>query len=480
MRLRSIQRIVAELLTLFGLSMLAPALVAWIYDEATLQVFLSMCAALLALGAALWLPVRARRDDLRLRDGFLLVAVMWGSVSLCGAVPFLFSPGLAPVDAVFESVSGLTTTGATVIDGLDDLPRSTLFYRHQLQWLGGMGIIVLAVAVLPMLGIGGMQIYRAMTPGPMKFNKLTPRIIESARALSYIYLGLTVVCALLYWLVGMTVFDAVGHAMSTLALGGFSSHDANFAYFDSAAIEGVAVIFMLLAGTNYILHFLAWRRASMQPYRENAELRAYGVAIAAMIVIVSLSLYLTGVEDIDGAARHGVFQAVSISTTAGFSTVPYQSWPLFLPVLLIMASFIGGCAGSTGGGLKVVRVLLLLKQGAREIRRLIHPDGVFSVKIGNRHMAPDVIDSVWGFFALYMSCFCLMTIMLAMAGLDPVTAFSAVAACMNNLGPGLGAVAHGYAGLGDFAKWTLCVAMLIGRLEVFTLLILLMPEFWRK
>ena len=480
MQFRAIQRIVGLLLALFSLAMLPPAAVAWALGEPTPRIFLATFAAALATGLALWLPVRAQRMELRLRDGFLVVVASWAALSLFGAVPFLFSPGLSTVDALFESVSGLTTTGATVITALDELPRSTLLYRQQLQWLGGMGVIVLAVAVLPMLGIGGMQIYRAGTPGPMKYNKLTPRMVESARALSYIYLGLTVACAAAYWMAGMGAFDAAAHALSTVALGGFSTHDANFAYFDSPAIEAVAVVFILIGGANFALHFLAWRGASLQPYRESSELRTYLIALIAITLVVGACLYLTTPIGPGEAARHGVFQAVSIGTTAGFTTAGYHLWPSFLPVLLIMASFMGGCAGSTGGGLKVIRVLLLMKQGAREIRRLIHPNAFFSVKVDGRVMEPDVIDAVWGFFSLYMTCFCAMVVVLAVTGIDLVTAFSAVAACINNLGPGLGEVAYDYAGLDGFAKGILCAAMLIGRLEIFTLLILLMPGFWRK
>lgn len=480
MQLRVLQRIVALLLALFSISLLAPAAIAWALGEPTLRVFLFSAVGTLAVSLALWLPVRSHHAELRLRDGFLVVVISWLTLALFGSVPFLFTPGLDFVDALFESVSGLTTTGATVITGLDGLPRSTLFYRQMLQWLGGMGVIVLAVAVLPMLAIGGMQVYRALTPGPMKFNRLTARIVESARGLWYLYLGLTVACAAAYWMAGMSAFDAVAHGMSTVSLGGFSTHDDSFGHFEDPVIEAVAVVFMLIAGINFAWHFLAWRRASLQPYRDSQELRAYGIVLAAVTGIVIVGLYMSGFTDPNEAARHGVFQAVSIGVTAGFTTTEYHLWPSFLPLLLIMASFIGGCAGSTGGGLKVIRVLLLMKQGGREIRRLIHPSAAFSVRVGNRHIGIDVIDSVWGYFSLYMTCFCAMTLLLAIAGIDLVTAFSAVAACINNLGPGLGEVAYDYTGIGDFAKLTLCAAMLIGRLEVFTLLVLFTPGFWRK
>lgn len=481
MQLRAIQRIAGVMLVIFSLTMLPPAAIAWINQDHTIQAFLFGFFLALVAGALLWLPVRNHAAELRLRDGFVVVVMMWVMLALVGAVPFLYSPGLSPTDAVFESLSGLTTTGATVITGIDGLPSSVQYYRQQLQWLGGMGIIVLAVAVLPMLGVGGMQLYRAESPGPIKDNKLTPRITETAKALWYIYLGLTVSCAAAYWMAGMSAFDAIAHSFSTVSLGGFSTHDDSFGYFDNGLIELVAVVFMLLAGANFALHFLGWRRVSLRPYLEDAEFRAYLINLTAVMLITVAYLYLNNVfAGIGTNVHHGLFQAVSIATTAGFTTAEYSAWPAFLTLMLLMASFIGGCAGSTGGGLKVVRILLLVKQGLREIRRLIHPNAWFTVKIGNKSMSGDVIDAVWGFFSLYIACFSIMALALGASGLDLVTAFSAVAACINNLGPGLGAVAVNYAEINDFAKWVLCLAMLLGRLEIFTLLVLFMPGFWRK
>ncbi|MDX9739675.1 MAG: potassium transporter TrkG [Gammaproteobacteria bacterium] len=479
MQLRAIQYIVFLGLTLFSLSMMPPAVIALAQGEDTGFVFLACGLVLAAIGVGGWLPVRNRPVELRLRDGFLVVVALWGAIGLAGMVPFLFTPGLAPMDALFESVSGLTTTGATVIPGLDELPRSTLFYRQQLQWIGGMGVIVLAAAIMPMLGIGGMQLYRAWTPGPMKYNKLSARLAQSARGLWYVYLGFTVACALGYWLAGMTLFDAVAHAMSTVSLGGFSTHDANFAWFGSPAIEAVAVAFMLLAGVNFALHFLVWRGGTLRPYRESAELKAYLLFLAFVASLTVLSLAMTAFE-FTYAARHGIFAAVSMMVTAGFTSTDHHLWPLFVPLLLLMASFVGGCAGSPAGGLKVFRVLLLMKQVGREVRRLVHPNAAFFIRIGNQDANAEVIDAVWGYFSLYMFSFVAMTVVLNMSGMDMVTAFSAVAACINNLGPGLGEVAHDYAELDGGAKAILCAAMLIGRLEIFTLLLLLTPGFWRK
>jgi trk system potassium uptake protein TrkH len=479
MRLRAIQRIVGLLLTLFSLSMLPALLIAWANTETALPGFLWSFGAALGGGLSLWLPVHSRHVELRLRDGFLVVVLAWVVLALFGAIPFLYSPGLSYVDAVFESLSGLTTTGATVISGLDALPRSVLYYRQQLQWLGGMGIIVLAVAILPMLGVGGMQLLRAETPGPMKDNRLTPRITETARALWYIYLGLTVLCAGAYWVTGMSLFDAVGHSFSTVSIGGFSTHDASLGYYNSAMIEMVAIFFMLVSGANFALHFMAWRGASIEPYLRDSEFRTYITLLGVLAAITVVYLYFSGTGALT-ALRHGVFQTVSIATTAGFTTGDYQRWPAFLPALLLMSSFIGGCAGSAGGGLKVVRVLLLMRQGAREIKRLVHPSGYYVVKIGNKALSGEVVDAVWGFFALYVVCFCGMTLLLAATGIDLVTAFSAVAACINNMGVGLDAVGMTFEGLNTMSKWVLCLAMLLGRLEMFTLLVLFMPGFWRR
>ena len=364
--------------------------------------------------------------------------------------------------------------------GLDFLPRSILYYRQQLQWFGGMGIIVLAVAVLPMLGVGGMQLYGAETPGPVKDTKLTPRITETAKALWYVYLAFTILCMLGYWAAGMTLFDAICHAFSTVAIGGFSTHDLSIGYFGSTAIDLVGIFFMVLAGVNFSLHFFAWRNVSISHYRQDPEFRAYifVLLMVSAIVIVSLSLFGT-YSDWNATFINGLFQSVSIATTTGFTTANYAAWPGALPVLLIFASFVGGCAGSTGGGIKVIRWLLIAKQGAREIVRLVHPSAEIPVKLGNSAVPFRVVDAVWGFFSVYVVVYGFMLLAMMATGLDQVTAFSAVAATLNNLGPGLGEVAAGFMTLSDTAKWIAIVGMLLGRLEIFTLLVLVTPTFWR-
>jgi len=433
-------------------------------------------------GLVIWFPLRNSRKDLRLRDGFLIVALFWTVLGTFGALPLYFAdaPVMSFTDAVFESMSGLTTTGATVITGIDSLPKSILYYRQQLQWLGGMGIIVLAVAILPMLGVGGMQLYRAETPGPVKDTKLTPRITETAKALWYVYLAFTILCMAGYMVAGMDWFDALCHAFSTVAIGGFSTHDLSIGHFDSTAINIVTIAFMFLAGINFSLHFFAWRNISVRHYMQDPEFRAYGFILLILSAVVVVSLFWNDTyTDAQKGVIDGVFQAVSIATTTGFTTANYAAWPGALPVLLIFASFIGGCAGSTAGGIKVIRWLLIAKQGMREIARLVHPSAEIPVKIGNKAVPFRVVDAVWGFFSVYVVFFSVMFILMMATGLDQVTAFSAVAAALNNLGPGLGEVAAGFMTVPDPAKWIAVIGMLLGRLEIFTLLVLVTPTFWR-
>ncbi len=468
---------------LFSFTLLPPVLIDFIYQEDAGAAFLESFMALLLTGFFLWLPVKNSKTDLRLRDGFIVVVLFWFILSLSGMLPLLLYDQLeiSVTDAFFESVSGLTTTGATVLTHLDGMPHSILFYRQELQWLGGMGIIVLAVAVLPMLGIGGMQLYKAETPGPIKDNKLTPRITETAKALWYIYLTLTIACTAAYWLAGMNLFDAVAHSFSTVAIGGFSTHDASLGYFDSPAIKIVAIVFMFLGGVNFALHFVAFRNWNVKAYFQDTEFKVYlQVLLLVSFIVVSYLHFTETTESFGESFLAGVFHVVSIATTTGFTATEFHLWPGFLPVLLLFTSFIGGCAGSTGGGMKVIRVTLILKQGMRELQRLIHPKAVILVKIGKKPVADTVIDAVWGFFAIYVAVFVIMMLLLMASGLDQITSFSAVAATLNNLGPGLGDVAANYAGINDFAKWVLSFGMLLGRLEIFTLLVLLTPAFWRK
>ena len=480
MHLAVILRVTGILLMLFSTTMALPVIVALIYDESTFTFGLTFIITLLS-GLFLTFFSRGGRD-LRSGDGFLVTVLFYLGLGLFGSLPIYLAESINAsfTDAAFESLSALTTTGATVIHGLDDLPRSILFYRQLLQWMGGMGIIVLAVAILPLLGIGGMQLYRAESPGPVKDSKLTPRIKETAKALWYLYLGLTIACAASYYLAGMSVFDAICHSFSTVAIGGFSTHDASIGFFDNARIEAVAIVFMIFSGINFGLHFGVLKRRNPMLYFRDPEVRLYLIALLGVAVIVCAVL-VQHPGATDSPFRDGVFQAVSIATTTGYTTSNFSLWPSVAPILLLLAAFAGGCAGSTAGGIKIIRVHLLYLQGMREIKRLIHPNGVFPIKLG-LHKVPDrVIEAVWGFFSVYVIVFLTMlTVLMLLADIDFITAFSAVGACLNNLGPGLGEVALNYADLPAAAKWMLVFAMLLGRLEIFTLLVLFTPEFWRR
>ncbi len=475
-----IVRVIGILLTLFSLTMLTPIPFALWFGEDTWSTFAIAFAITAAVGAALWLPFN-KAGDLRARDGFMTTSLFYVGLGLFGALPFFLSenPYTSFTDAAFESISGLTTTGATVLVGLDELPKSILFYRQQLQWLGGMGFIVLGVAILPMLGIGGMQLYRAEAPGPGKDNKLTPRIKETAKALWYIYLALTTACAVAFWLGGMDWFDAIAHAFSTVAIGGYSTHDQSIGYFDSVTIEAICVGFMILSGINFALHFSVWTRRNPLLYLRDPEVRFYLATLFLVGSLIIWALVAAGDVELGDAFRRGIFQTVSVATTTGFTTDNFSVWPTFAPVLLILAAVAGGCAGSTAGGLKVMRVLLIYLQGIRELKRLIHPNAVFRVKLGHDVVPDRVIDAVWGFFCVYVMMFLLFWIVTMGLGLDFMTAFSATAASLNNLGPGLGDVALNYASLSDATKWVLMLAMIMGRLEIFTVLVLLTPSFWK-
>ncbi len=473
------------LIALFSLTMLPPVFVASLYDGKGGGDFLAAFIVTLLIGLLLWAPNRGWKKELKVREGFVIVVLFWATLGSVGAIPFLMSSSIDMnmAAAFFESFSGLTTTGATVIENLDGLPKSIIFYRQMLQWFGGMGIIVLAVAVLPMLGIGGMQLYRAETPGPVKDSKMTPRIAETAKALWYVYLCLTVACMLAFWLAGMSLFDALGHSFSTVSIGGFSTHDASIGYFDSHLINFITVIFLLISGINYALHFTAFsaKKFSLDIYREDPEVRAF-IFIQVLLTTICFTMLMNHhvYDSIETAFSQALFQAVSISTTAGFTTTSFADWPLFLPVLLVISSFIGGCAGSTGGGLKVIRVLLLNLQGLRELKRLVHPKAVYKIKIGDKALPDRVVEAVWGFFSTYALVFIVCMLALLMTGMDELSSFSATAAMLNNLGPGLGVVALHFNEVADSSKWIMILAMLFGRLEIFTLLVLFTPVFWKN
>ena len=475
-------RILGTLLMLFSFAQIFPGFLAYFFEERDFVYnFVVTGFVTFLIGCFLFFLASEKNGDLRTKDGFIITIFFWTVLGFFGSIPFYLAEleGVSYIDSLFESISGLTTTGATVLVGLDDMPKSLLFYRQLLQWLGGMGIIVLAVAVLPLLGVGGMQLYKAETPGPLKDSKLTPRITETAKALWFVYLSMTISCSVLYKYFGMSWFDAVCHAFSTISIGGFSTHDDSFAFFANSGLRWTAIIFMVISGINFALHYLAWTKKRLFHYFYDSEVKLYLSLLTSTALITYLTLYFS--ENIyDEMVVDSVFQAVSIGTTTGFLTSNYSNWPLFVPIMLLIAAFIGACAGSTGGGIKVIRALILIRQGSSEITKLIHPNAVVTIKFGRKSLDPRVSESVWGFFAVYVATFLIILMFLLSQSNDFLTAFSAVGATLNNLGPGLGAVSENYKEITDGSKLALCIAMLLGRLEIFTLLLLFTPAFWRN
>ena len=482
MRFPYTTKILGTLLMLFSVAQVIPGFLAYFFEEKEFVYnFIFTGFITFLIGCFLFFLASDKNGDLRTKDGFIITIFFWTVLGFFGSIPFYLAnlEGVSYIDSLFESISGLTTTGATVLVGLDEMPRSLLFYRQLLQWLGGMGIIVLAVAVLPLLGVGGMQLYKAETPGPLKDSKLTPRITETAKALWFVYVTMTVACSILYKYFGMNWFDAVSHAFSTISIGGFSTHDQNFAFFDNSALRWTAIVFMVISGVNFALHYLAWTKRRVFHYFYDSEVKLYLSLLATTALITYLTLYYSG--NIYGdMIVDSAFQAVSIGTTTGFLTSNYSNWPLFVPIMLLIAAFIGACAGSTGGGIKVIRALILIRQGSSEITKLIHPNAVVTIKFGKKSLDPRVSESVWGFFAVYVATFLFILMILLSQNNDFLTAFSAVGATLNNLGPGLGAVSENYQEISDISKAALCLAKLLGRLEIFTLLLLFTPSFWRN
>ena len=475
-------RILGTLLMIFSFAQFIPGFLAYFLGEKDfIYNFITTGFVTFLIGSFLFFLASEKNGELRTKDGFIITIFFWTVLGFFGSIPFYLAnlEGVTYIDSLFESISGLTTTGATVFVGLDEMPKSLLFYRQLLQWLGGMGIIVLAVAVLPLLGVGGMQLYKAETPGPLKDSKLTPRITETAKALWFVYLSMTVSCTILYKYFGMNWFDAICHAFSTISIGGFSTHDDSFAFFESSGLRWTAIVFMVVSGVNFALHYLAWSKKRLLHYFYDSEVKLYLSLLLSTALITYLTLYASD-NIYDEMIVDSVFQAVSIGTTTGFLTSNYSSWPLFVPIMLLIAAFIGACAGSTGGGIKVIRALILLRQGSSEITKLIHPNAVVTIKFGKKTLDPKVSESVWGFFAVYVATFLLILMFLLSQNNDFLTSFSAVGATLNNLGPGLGSVSENYKDMTDISKLVLCISMLLGRLEIFTLLLIFTPAFWRN
>jgi len=482
MRFFPVAKVLGILLMIFSGSMLPPIAVSLYFKDGSMMSFLASFVITFSCGLLLWLPFRSRHRDLKVRDGFLVVVLFWTVLSAFAAIPMMliFFPKFTFVNAVFESVSGLTTTGATVLAHLSHLPKALLYYRQQLHLLGGMGIIVLAVAILPMLGVGGMQMYRAETVGPIKTTKLRPRMAETAKALWYIYAGLVVLCALSYWWAGMSLFDAIGESFSTLSTGGFSTHDSSFAYYHSTAIDLIAVFFMLAGATNFALHFNFLRQRRLSVYYKDAELKTYFTLLAIVTVIIFITLVTYHRYDHGHSIINALFTVVSVATTTGFTTSNFSLWPTFVPYLLMVMALLGGCGASTSGGIKVIRGLLLKEQGKRELKRLVHPQAVISIKIGNTILPEQVIQSIWAFVSVFIALFIVLLMGLLATGLDLKTAFGALASCLANTGASIGSVANNYDHIPGTSKWILIFAMIAGRLEIFTLLVLFTPDYWRR
>ena len=479
----SVANVLGRLLMVFGLTYALPIVCALVYRDGTLLTFVVSLAACLAVGGALTLATRRFQTELKSRDGFILVSLAWILISAIATVPLMLHQQLSFTDAFFEMMSGLTTTGATVMVGLDTLEPSINLWRHAISWLGGMGIIVLALAILPMLGVGGMQLFRAEVPGPIKDTKLTARIADTAALLWVIYVVLTLACILALRFAGMSWFDAICHAFVALSLSGFSTRDASIGAFDSPAIEAVLIAFMVMAALNFTTHFTAWRERSFRPYWRDAEAKAVLVVLFASCVGCAAYLWLNDVyANYWTSLRYVSFNLVSIATDCGFVNTDYAQWPIFVPLWMLFLSSLTASSGSTGGGIKMIRTLILVSQSRRELTRLLHPALAAPVAVGGVAIPNSVVVAILGFIFLYFMSIVAMTFLLIFGGLDFISAFTAVMACINNAGPGLGQVgpATNYGSLTDYETWVLSFTMLLGRLEVFSLLVLFTPQFWRK
>ena len=474
-----INKIIGIMLMMFAGTLMIPIVTSLLFSDGNFQTFIVSLLVFFIIGALLYFPnSKIKSSDIKSKEGFLIVVLFWLILSLFGSLPFILDKDLSLsfVDALFESISGWTTTGATIIDDLENLSPSILIYRQMLQWLGGMGIVILALAILPMLGVGGMQLYKAESTGPIKDNKISPRIAETAKSLWRVYIGLTTVCALLYFFAGMSIFDSVAHSFSTIAIGGFSTYNDSIGHFNSPIIEFVCIIFMLLAALNFILHFLAVKSGSIATYFKDTEVRSFTFII---IIFLSLIYVFHLVNNSDIPLRHIIFQLISFITTSGFTSTSYESWPSFIVFTLLLVSFFGACAGSTGGGIKIIRVVLVLKLLKKGLLRTLHPTAQVPVKINDQAISDEVASNIYDFIVFYILSYMILSFLLLIFGNDIATSFSSVASCLNNLGPAIGDAVNSYSSLSTSSKYVLSFTMILGRLEIYTLLIILTPYFWK-
>ncbi|MHA7847230.1 TrkH family potassium uptake protein [Serratia sp. D1N4] len=470
------------LVLLYSLSMLPPIIMALIYKENSLFSFFYTLIIASLLGGACWQASRQKKVQLRTQDGFLIIVLFWIFFSLISALPLWLDDTLniSLTDAIFEGVSGITTTGASVLNDISDVPKSILYYRAQLNFIGGLGVIVLAVAILPLLGIGGTKLYKSETPGPFKEERLTPRLADTAKSLWSIYMLLGLLCVLAFRLAGMQWFDALCHALSTVSLGGFSTRNESLGFFDSSAVEMVGGIFSILAAVSFTLYFVAAQRRSLKPLYQNPELRFFLLALAIVMALVCLQLFSSKMYGVKDAFVHGFLLTSSMMTDNGLATADYAKLPSHTVIILLASSFFGGCVGSTCGGIKALRFLIMYKQSRREIHQMLHPNAVYTIKVGNTPIQDRVLRSVWSFFFLYIFFSCFFIWALNLMGYDLMTSFATVAACINNMGLGFGETAAGFGTLSSPAKWLMCAAMLFGRLEIYPILILCSRTFWRS
>ncbi|MBO5658395.1 MAG: TrkH family potassium uptake protein [Duodenibacillus sp.] len=475
--------ITGAVLTAFAVIMLLPLTLAVVNDEPSVTGFGYGAFVTFIVGVFLFFLTNKNKRELVARDGFLLATIIWACIPLFASIPLYVSlPGLSFTHAYFEAISGTTTTCATVLTGLDTLPQSINFWRCFLSWIGGMGILVLAVAILPLLGVGGAQIFKAEASGPMKDSKLTPRIADTAKGLWWIYLTLTVACVLAYIIAGMSVFDALLHAFTTVSLGGFSSHDASFGYWNSDTIECVAIFFMFICGASFSLHFVALRKRSVIPYLHNVEFLCWlGICVVAVSTVTLILWDSAYYSSWDVALRHAAFNVISTISTTGFSTSDYNLWPIATPILMLACACFSTCGGSTGGGIKMLRSIILLKQTLREFTLLLHPKAVVPLSIGGGSISNRVVSQAVAYSQLWIVLILLGAIVMMATGLDLVTATSAIIACLTNTGPGLGVVGPTgtFAQLSDFQLWLCSFCMLVGRLEMMTVFVLFTRAFWR-
>lgn len=482
MHVRRVFRLIGFLVFFLGLSMVVPVLVSLLYrDGSTWALGYAM---VFTCSAGLLMAVASRKEEathLSHRDGVAIVTFGWLAAGAVGAVPFILSGSIPHfTDAYFESLSGFTTTGASILRDIEKLPPSILLWRSITQWLGGMGIIVLSIAILPFLGIGGMQLYKAEIPSPI-VDKLKPRISDTAKTLWQVYILITALQIVLLLAGGMPLLDSVCHTFCTMPTGGFSPKNLSIAHYNSPYFDAVIIVFMLLAGINFSLHYRLLR-GDVTVFGKDPECRLFLSLVGIFILLVTYDIYGSVYDSLTAAFRYAAFQVSSIITTTGFVTADYDQWPSLSRNLLILCMFLGGMAGSTGGGMKTMRIMILAKHAYQEIFRIIHPHAVTTVKLGGKAVPGDVLSGIWGFFILYLGIFVISALIMAALGLDVISAFSSVAACIFNVGPGLGSVGpvQNYLHIPLLGKWVLIFCMLLGRLEIYTVIVLLMPEYWRK